>query len=50
MGLQEVMSMTQANEVGELRLPTVLDRDDVISFQSVPDAAAWNGADTVPAR
>jgi hypothetical protein len=42
--------MAQANEVGELGLAAVLDRDDVISFESVPDAAAWNGADTISAR
>jgi hypothetical protein len=50
MGLQEVMAMTEADQIGELRLPAVLDRDDVIALQPVPDTAARNGTDAVPAR
>jgi hypothetical protein len=48
MSLQEVMSMTQAHEVGQLGSAAVLDRNDVIALQPVADTAARNGTDTVP--
>lgn len=49
MRLEEVMSTTEANEIAELGRTAVLDGDDVVPFETMPDTAAGHGAHTVSA-